>query len=177
VKKLYGISNILDLRFDYLKETKYTKEAVIEIILNFFLSDIFILLDKVYFSIYQLIKEATSNKYGVIYLTGRHHEPSGDSMKYGTRFMLEYYRLIPETFQGLIMKPSRKMNDIDFKLEAVEKILNEYTIVKIFDDDPNNCKALKKKFPALPVYGVVTTHRYEDFKNILEDKYILKSYD
>jgi hypothetical protein len=92
----------------------------------------------------------------VVYLTGRNSPNMGS----GTIRQLSEKRFL---FSGshqvkLIMKPSAKMDDLEFKIKAFEKISKYGIVVGGFENEPRNINAMAKAFPDAIMVFLETIH-------------------
>lgn len=115
-------------RFGGFRE--YLDDSELDELWQLFLSDKYLHLDVPEPTSARVLNRFRERGVHIVYLTGR-HDGSGDSMRSGTEEWLREHEF-PEPNRGavrLIMKPSRKVDDGKFKLNALKNLLGKFTDV------------------------------------------------
>lgn len=179
VKAQYDFNVIINKRYKEIEDSLYTLKEIKNDIFNIFLSNRFIIYDKIFPYSDIFINEILIPKgYDILYFTGRHDNVIiNDSMRSGTEYMLKEYNLFFSS-DKLIMKPDRYMNDVKYKEQSLSKITDKYKVVMIFDDLPNVCKFYKTKFrdTDTKVYTITNTYSTQNFLDILDIEDIFSSF-
>jgi hypothetical protein len=92
----------------------------------------------------------------IVYLTGRNAPGMGPGTM---RELAEKRFLFSGTNQvKLLMKPNAKMDDLEFKAKAFEKISKYGVVVGGFENEPRNINAMAKAFPEATMVFLETIH-------------------
>ncbi len=107
---------------------KFLNESELDRLWKLVLSDKYLHLDVPEHTSIRVLNRLRERGVRIVYLTGR-HDVNGDSMRPGTEQWLQEHKF-PDPNCGdvrLMMKPSRKMDDREFKLNALRNLLEEST--------------------------------------------------
>ena len=89
----------------------------------------------------EALQNIMQQDYGIIYLTGRHHDPDNhDSIREGTikNFRIHGFPLPDNIQMHLVMKPNRDERDDVFKKQMYDHLLSWGLIRGIFGNRPND---------------------------------------
>lgn len=113
--------------------------------------------------------EKTGTK--IVYLTGRF-----ESMREGTsRNIKEYKFPLDKDGKNLVLKPSDKISDHDFKDMAMEEIKKFGYLVAGFDNEPINVNIFKNSFSYSNIFFLETNHSPNP-PNILDNIHTIKNF-
>jgi len=172
IKKEYGFSHLIEPRKSKIKKVYNKVDDFVQLLLNYFLSNKYITLDRPYKDSFIFVKYLYKKGYTIIYFTGRHDMPN-DSMRAGTEYMLRVNHF-PFSKELLIMKPDKKIEDEEYKSTKIKEIISKYKIKAIIDDLPRVCEFYKKLdyLKNVDIFGITTTHKREIFKKVLPEDHI-----
>ncbi len=120
-----------------------------------FFSDPYVKYDQITYGAREFVQDLYNEQASIVYLTGR----DIPGMGFGTRQQLEDhgFPIGDLSRTRLVMKPSRAMDDLEFKVSAIESAKNLGSVVASFENEPKNLVAMKKKIPQAMNVFIETT--------------------